>query len=195
MELIGGTNIKRDGSDKLYAPSPEACETECFVNKKNCAAWTFYQGSKTCYLILGDSKGNSEVCFHQQAAKRKNAEAVSGFICQTASKNGYSCWSTHKNKRLNVCPLPERDVVYINLPSDGCNANGQCVYSQASSYKLRVSSTVVSNIFNFKRQSNNYFDREFLELLKLEDDIADATIRLSMADGGLSRADEIQAVE
>ncbi len=25
----------------FFAPTPEACETECFVNRKVCAVWTF----------------------------------------------------------------------------------------------------------------------------------------------------------
>ena len=39
-----------EGGGGLYAPSPAACETECFVREKHCDAWNF---------IFDDDSGNT----------------------------------------------------------------------------------------------------------------------------------------
>ncbi len=52
VELVGGFNLKRFGSERIDAPTPEACEAECFVNKDRCSAWTFILGSGSNGLFV-----------------------------------------------------------------------------------------------------------------------------------------------
>ena len=41
FELTGYDAIPEFGGGGIIAPSPEACETECFVRDKSCSGWTF----------------------------------------------------------------------------------------------------------------------------------------------------------
>ena len=40
-EILGQDLYLQFGGGGFYTPTPEACETECFVRNNYCAAWTF----------------------------------------------------------------------------------------------------------------------------------------------------------
>ena len=109
-ELLGSDPPKKNGGGGVYAPTPEACETECYVRgSDNCNAWTFIPGeSGECYL-----KG-FDVCKNTLKARRPNPKAISGFLCYShpLASEDTQCWSTTGNSTPDFCP-------YYQLQSSG----------------------------------------------------------------------------
>ena len=47
VALVAEDLPEKFGGGGFFTPTPEACETECFVRKDFCAAWTFILNSKS----------------------------------------------------------------------------------------------------------------------------------------------------
>ena len=96
-EVLGSDPPKEYGGGGFYAPTPEACETECYTRgSKYCNAWTFIPGeSGECYLKLNG------VCENTLKARRQNPKAISGFLCYSWKTQ---CWSTTGNSIPDFCP-------------------------------------------------------------------------------------------
>ena len=111
-EVLGSDPPKEYGGGGFYAPTPEACETECYTRgSKYCNAWTFIPGeSGECYLKLNG------VCENTLKARRQNPKAISGFLCYahpvTTDTRAYTqCWSTTGNSTPNFCPYASNSAV------------------------------------------------------------------------------------
>ena len=71
------------GGGGFYAPTPEACETECYTRRVQfCNAWTFIPGKdgdydNQCWLKIG-----ADLCANKGQALKRNSRAISGFSCQ-----------------------------------------------------------------------------------------------------------------
>ena len=96
-EVLGSDPPKEYGGGGFYAPTPEACETECYNRgSKYCNAWTFIPGeSGECFLKVDD------VCENTLKARRQNPKAISGFLCYSGRTQ---CWSTSGNSKPDFCP-------------------------------------------------------------------------------------------
>merc|ERR1719328_26453 len=104
-EILGSSPLYEFGGGGFYAPTPEACETECYTRKNNyCNAWTFIPGESEsenkCYLKLDN------VCENTLKARRANPIAISGFHCQVDVSIS-SCWSTTGNSVPDFCPYAQ----------------------------------------------------------------------------------------
>ena len=115
-EVLGSDPPKEYGGGGFYAPTPEACETECYVRGNDyCNAWTFIPGeSGICYLKL---KG---VCENTLRARRQNPEAISGFLCyahpvRSDTRDYTQCWSTTGNSTPKFCPYASSAAVGTEL--------------------------------------------------------------------------------
>jgi len=104
-ELLGTDPPKEFGGGGFYAPTPEACEAECYTRSNDhCNAWTFIPGeSGECYLKL------YRVCENTLKARRQNPKAISGFLCYTHpvgpdTRDYTQCWSTTGNSKPDFCP-------------------------------------------------------------------------------------------
>ena len=91
----------------LDAPTPEACEAECYALKSNCDAWTFIQSKEDknrCRLKYG------RICLNFLGARRRNAKAISGFNCVDPVGEillpdlKIKCWATTK-VTPDFCPV------------------------------------------------------------------------------------------
>ena len=114
--------IELRGQEKetwIDAPSPEACEAECYAGKSGCDAWTFVQSTtqknrnndKNCYLKYGG------LCLNFLSSRRRNSRAISGFNCFDPAGEillpdlKIQCWASN-NVIPDFCPIA------------GANANG-----------------------------------------------------------------------
>ena len=103
-ELLGKDTPKESGGGGFYAPTPEACETECYTRGHDyCNAWTFIPGeSGECFLKSGD------VCYNTLKARRPNPIAISGFLCYAHPvypdmRSFQQCWSLMGNSFPDFC--------------------------------------------------------------------------------------------
>ena len=103
-ELLGDDTPKESGGGGFYAPTPEACETECYTRGHDyCNAWTFIPGeSGECFLKSGD------VCYNTLKARRPNPIAISGFLCYAHPvypdmRSFQQCWSLMGNSFPDFC--------------------------------------------------------------------------------------------
>ena len=115
-EVLGSDQPKEYGGGGFYAPTPEACETECYVRGNDyCNAWTFIPGeSGICYIKL---KG---VCENTLKARRQNPKAISGFLCYAHpiapdTRDYTQCWSTTGNSTPKFCPYASSAAVGTEL--------------------------------------------------------------------------------
>ena len=112
--------IELRGQEKetwIDAPTPEACEAECYARKSGCDAWTFFQSpnqrrrknyawnnDKNCRLKSG------RICLNFLSSRRRNSRAISGFNC--VDPVGFTllpdlkiqCWATD-NVLPDFCPV------------------------------------------------------------------------------------------
>ena len=112
-ELLGSDPPEEFGGGGFYAPTPEACETECYnrdyyyLNRgsKYCNAWTFIHGeSGECFLKVDD------VCENTLKARRQNPKAISGFLCYSGRTQ---CWSTSGNSKPDFCPEYRSEGIFF----------------------------------------------------------------------------------
>ena len=97
-EVLGSDPPKEYGGGGFYAPTPEACETECYNRgSKYCNAWTFIPGeSGECFLKA------DFICENTLRVRRQTPKAISGFLCNQVFydhpiDDHIQCWSTTDN--------------------------------------------------------------------------------------------------
>ena len=96
-EVLGSDPPEEFGGGGFYAPTPEACETECYTRGgKYCNAWTFIDEDEKCFLKA------DFICENTLRARRQNPKAISGFLCNQVFydhpiDDHIQCWSTTDN--------------------------------------------------------------------------------------------------
>ena len=150
-EFIEGLDIiGQNRQIEIRTQTPEACQTEC-VTDQRCEAWTFMKDSNetktpfNCFLKAGS------VCDNTFRVRKRNAQAVSGFLCRFDKTR---CWSTSGNFP-KFCPhLPDNSDTWKVPVSDIAGAGGvACATCKASANETNHSQgTVRKRDFNVSLQ-------------------------------------------